>query len=109
MGRIPRWRYTDGVYHVYNRSIGRAPILNQPEERDRFVELLKEKLSKYRLNVYHYCVMRNHFHLAVEALDIHELSSFVSGLSSSYSRFFRSSRHAGYGPLWQGRYKSILV
>jgi putative transposase len=109
MGRIPRWRMSEGIYHVYNRSLGSAMILAAEEEKHIFCDLVRKKLSQLPLNVYHYCVMGNHFHFAIEALDIRVLSCFVSGLSSSYTKSFRSRRHAGYGPLWQGRYKSIIV
>jgi len=100
---------SEGIYHVYNRSLGSAMILATDEEKQIFCDLIREKLSQFPLNVYHYCVMGNHFHFAIEVLDIRVLSAFVSGLSSSYTKSFRSHRHAGYGPLWQGRYKSIIV
>jgi len=54
MGRIPRWRLGVGIFHVYNRSINMLPILNNDEEKDRFSEILKAKLSTHDLNVYHY-------------------------------------------------------
>ena len=41
MGRIPRWRQRDGIYHVYNRSLGKMPILRDPEAKDRFVDILE--------------------------------------------------------------------
>ena len=109
MGRIPRWRQRDGIYHVYNRSLGKMPILRDPEAKDRFVDILRRKLEKSQLNVYHYCIMNTHFHLAVEVLDMKDLSTFISGLSSSYCKYFRQSGNLGNGPLWQGRYRSILV
>lgn len=109
MGRIPRWRLGDGVYHVYNRSLSSAMILATADEKTIFCDLIRKKLESLPLNVYHYCVMGNHFHFAIEVLDIRVLSSFISGLCSSYSKSFRIRHHAGYGPLWQGRYKSLLV
>ena len=109
MGRIPRWRMGDGVYHVYNRAINSAMTLSTDDEKNLFADLVRKKLTTLPLNVYNYCIMGNHFHFAIEVLDIRVLSTFISGLSSSYSKAFRARRHMGYGPLWQGRYKSILV
>ena len=60
MGRIPRWRMSEGIYHVYNRSLGSAMILATEEKKQIFCDLIRKKLSPLPLNVYHYCVMGNH-------------------------------------------------
>lgn len=109
MGRISRSRMSAGVYHVFNRGLNNSWILGTPEERDCFYELLCRKAEKHKLNLYHYCIMSNHFHLAVEVLDIAVLSSFVSGICSQYSKTWHRQRKNGNGTIWQGRYKCIIV
>ena len=109
MGRISRSRMSAGVYHVFNRGLNSGWILNAAEERDCFFELLCRKAQAHRVNIYHYCVMSNHFHLAIEVLNTTTLSSFVSGLCSQYSKSWHRHHHNGNGTIWQGRYKSIIV
>ncbi len=111
MGRIPRYRMGDGIYHVYNRSLNSAMILNSDKAKELFCDIIRCKLEAMPqpLNIYHYCVMGNHFHLAVEVHDIRVLSSFISRICSSYSKAFRHFHELGGGPLWQGRYRSILI
>jgi REP element-mobilizing transposase RayT len=92
-----------GVYHVFNRG------LNDALDRNFFVDLLRRLRNGFRLNVYHYVVMSNHFHLAVEVLDSRELSSYVGGVCSMYSRHWHRKNGGGHGPIWQGRFKSVVV
>ena len=39
MGRVPRWRLSEGVYHVYNRGLSSAMILPTDDEKDLFCDL----------------------------------------------------------------------
>ena len=87
MGRHPRRNLGAGVYHIYNRSANNLWILDSPECKDKFLELLERLSGKYELNIYHYCVMSNHFHIAAEG-NMKNISSFVSGLSCQYSKFY---------------------
>jgi putative transposase len=109
MGRIPRWRMGKGVYHVFNRGINSAWILSSPDDRDFFIGLLAGQKRLHKIDIYHYVVMSNHFHLAVETLDTETLSAYIGKVSSLYSRYWHKSRGGGNGPVWQGRFKSLLV
>jgi len=108
MGRISRRRLGGGVFHVLNRGINKSWIMNDSEDRDFFLELLANEKRKFKMNVYHWCVMSNHFHLAVEALKVSDLSSYVGKVCELYSRHFHK-RHGGCGTVWQGRFKSCVV
>ena len=55
MGRIPRWRLSEGVCHVYNRGLSSAMILPTDAEKNLFCDLIRKKLEPFSLNVYHYC------------------------------------------------------
>lgn len=109
MGRIPRWRLGQGVYHVLNRGINNVWIFSADEERDYFIELLVKVGASCKINVYHWVVMNNHFHLALEVMDVSELSYYVGKVSSLYSQYWHGKHGCGRGPIWQGRFKSIPV
>ena len=53
--------------------------------------------------------MSNHFHLAVEALNIEDLSRYVGSVCALYSRRWHKARGGGRRPLWQGRFRSVVV
>ena len=77
MGRLARRNLGNGVYHVYNRCANNMWILDTDEDKNKFLNLLVKYKEKYHFSIYHYCIMSNHFHLAIEG-DIKDISSFIS-------------------------------
>lgn len=79
------------------------------EEDKRFLlDLLLRFHEGYALNVYHWAIMANHFHLAVETLEMEDLSRFVGKTLRRFT-VYHHKRHGGSGPLWSRRFTSILV
>lgn len=108
MGRICRNRLSRGCYHVYNRGINAAWVLQHDADRDRFLGIFQRLAAKYSVSVYHYCIMSNHFHFALSG-EMSEISALIGGVCSSYGKYWHGSHKNGYGPIWQGRFKCILV
>jgi len=55
-----------------------------------------------------YCIMSTHLHFALESLEEGSISHFMRKLLNSYTRYF-NIRHKRKGPLWEGKYKKVLV
>ena len=55
MDKIPCYRLSDGIYHVYNRGLSSAMILPADNEKNLFCDLIRKKLEPLSLKVYHYC------------------------------------------------------
>jgi putative transposase len=108
MGRLARRRLGRGVYHVYNRAHGGAWVLAEPQLKRQFLDRLVRFLSRQEVQVYHWAIMSNHFHLAAEALTPTALSGWLPRVCRSYSRWYHRVR-GGQGCLWQGRFRSVLV
>jgi putative transposase len=113
MPRIPRNSLGEGVYHVINRGINRAKVLENDEDRDGFVQLLKEYRERFPVRVLHWVVMGNHFHLVLDVRDSKVLTALMAGLQRKYTalhhRRRRERREDACGYLWQGRFKSPMV
>ncbi len=62
---------------------------------------------KYSMICYAYCLMDNHYHLFIKTTQPN-LSQGIHYLNSAYSNWFRN-KHQIIGPIFQGRFKSILV
>jgi putative transposase len=108
MARIPRRRLGRGVYHVLNRAYDRQFIFDNDSDKAYLLSLLHDQGKKYQLNIYHWVIMSNHFHLAIEILKVEELSRYVGKVCELYSRYWRR-KYGGCGTLWQGRFKSMTV
>lgn len=128
---------TGEVYHIFNKSIAGFKIFNNDSDGLRMVALLKYyqikqpdvKFSYFmRLNrkeglrslqrqntdnscavaIIAYCVMPTHLHLILKQLEDRGISIFMNNILNSYSRFF-NTKYNRKGPLWEGRFKNVLV
>ncbi len=108
MPRIQRGLGDDVVYHVINRGNGRQGVFHKDKDYEAFLKLMKAAKERHAVNVYGYCLMPNHFHMAVRPEKGEELSRWMQWLMTShvrrYHRHYESSGH-----VWQGRYKSFMV
>jgi len=107
MARPLRIQYPGAFYHVTCRGNERRKIFFDDDDRYRFVKLLMESLEIYRVILYAYVLMDNHFHLVVQTLR-GNLSEFMRRFNISYTGWF-NYHHRTCGHLYQGRYKALLV
>lgn len=129
---------TNEYYHILTKSIAGFIIFNSPEEFSRMIELLKfyqnrrpllsfsefERLSlqdkKVFLNkqksnssdklivIISYCIMPTHLHLSLNQLIDGGISLYMKNVLNSYTRYF-NIKHQRKGPLWEARFKNVLV
>src|ERR1017187_10124042 len=67
MSRKLRIEYPGAMYHVMNRGDQREDIFRDDQDRQKFLSTLGEACAKTEWQVHAYCLMRNHFHLVLEA------------------------------------------
>src|SRR5207245_1622974 len=76
-------------------------------DRKTFIRLMADTIRRYRLYLYAYCLMDNHYHLFLQT-SLPNLGRAMQSLQGQYAHYF-NLRHTRIGPLFQGRYKSNLV
>jgi len=54
------------VHHVINRGNGRREVFHKDNDHQAFVRLLKKAKERYPVKLYAYCLMPNHFRMAVK-------------------------------------------
>ncbi|MBU2102165.1 MAG: transposase [Candidatus Omnitrophota bacterium] len=124
------------VYHVFTRSIAEFKIFNHEKEFSRMLEVIRYyqrekpeiKFSKFvqleyeaqhtrskciaekekLVEIIAYCVMPTHIHLILRQLKENGISTFMSNILNSYTKYF-NTKHERKGPLWEARFKSIAV
>jgi putative transposase len=110
MARIPRrcqWA-SEACFHLMDRGHNREAIFADDEDRQAFLGLLGRYQSRFRLRLYHYCLMTNHFHVLVQLEDPAQVSTLMAGLLRAYVHHCHR-RHGFVGHRWQGRFKSPAV
>ena len=110
MGRIPRtFLLYRGCYaHVISRSIAKQKIFEDNKEFLFFGKLLLRAKKEFRFSIYHYCLMHTHFHLIVSMESVEAFSDGMKRVKWDYTRHFNRARKRR-GPLWQNRFKSLLI
>lgn len=96
-----------GLYHVLNRGNYRSAIFRSDKTKAAFLKCLGEACEKTGWLIHAWCVMSNHYHLAIETPEAN-LVDGMRWLQGTFStRFNRLRRTQGH--LFQGRYKSLFV
>ena len=96
-----------GWYHVFNRGHNGESLFQGKRDYEHFVELVEVMHEQYRVRVYAYALMGNHFHLLVGTPE-GNLSAGMHWLEDSYA-IWRNRKYDRSGHVYEGRYKAILV
>ena len=89
-----------------NRGDRREAVFEDDQDRERLLETLTEAYEKTGWQVHVYCLMRNHFHLALETPQPNLVVGMKWQLGTYTSRYNR--RHKEFGHLFSGRYKALI-
>ncbi len=124
------------LYHICTKSIAGYVIFRSNEDYSRMMEMMRyyrmlkppmryslyEKLlasgtlshifdyseDNLLVDIVGYCLMPTHIHLILCQLKDNGISVYMKKILDSYSRYFNIKRDRR-GPLWQGRFKSVLI
>lgn len=127
------------IYHIFTRSIADFKVFNENFDFVRMQQLMKYyqtnkdvKFSKFitlqicqingfdnALNIVSkdkdklvqilaYCIMPTHIHFILKQIVDKGISIYTNNILNSYTRYF-NIKHRRKGPLWESRFKSVLV
>jgi len=95
-------------YHLMNRRHNREPVFTDDEGRRAFVELVARYRYRVGFQLFHYCLVSNHFHLLVKLPDPRQVSTLTAGLLRAYVHHCHR-RNGLVDRRWQGRFESPAV
>ncbi|MBT5856262.1 transposase [bacterium] len=107
MSRPKRIQYKGALYHIFNRGNARRTVFFSESHYDKLLELLYLAKLKFNIECHAYCFMKNHYHLMISTPNgnITQAMHFVgSHLGRAINQDLNSE-----GPLFKGRFQSILV
>lgn len=107
MARSLRIDFAGAWQHLMNRGAGKRTVFPGPSHRRVFLKILEETTQIYDLEVHAYCLMGNHYHLLVRTPN-GGISRAMRHLNSVYTQWFNRIGSTD-GPLFRGRFRSILV
>lgn len=95
-------------YHVIVRGNAQLEVFHKDGDYRAFVELIGLACQRIPMRVLAYCVMPNHFHLALWPPSDRDLGRWMQWLLTAhvrrYHQHYRSSGH-----VWQGRFKAFPI
>ncbi len=90
-----------------NGGLNRQTIFHTDEHRELFLNLLADIHQRFSIQIHAYCLMGNHYHLLLHTPNSN-LSRAMRHLDGVYTQRFNKCQKSD-GPLFRGRYKSILI
>lgn len=93
MPRKPRILVDGGYYHLVTRGIDRRRLFRYQQDYKYFLEIMKKYLSKFKVNIIHYCLMSNHIHLLIQVDRSEDLPKFMQAVLQVYASYFRKKYH----------------
>ena len=109
MPRTARIAPKEYVYHILTRGNNRQEVFKDERDYKKYIEILQRYKDKYKFELYHYVLMRNHVHLILESIERGgTLAEIMKGINLSYAQYYKK-RFKHIGHFWQDRYKSIII
>jgi putative transposase len=110
MPRVGRKSVGGVVYHVLNRTNGRARLFHKPADYAAFLRMIGKAKEAVPMRVLGYCLMPNHWHLVLWPRADGDLSRFMLRLATAHVRRMHLQRQGRAGVrMYQGRFKSFPV
>ena len=107
MPRPNRLECQEACYHVSSLGISQLSVFETQTDANTFLTLLDDVHRMFKVEFYAYALLNEGYHLLIRTPQAN-LSAVMRYVNSVYSqRYNRSKRRKG--PLFCGRYKSILI
>jgi putative transposase len=108
MPRQARLLIEGGYYHILTRGNNKVSIFRSQQDFTFFLNLVKQVIKKHPITIFHYCLMSNHVHFIIKAINTKDVSKFYQILLQRYAIYFRKKyQHIGF--VFQNRYKSYAI
>lgn len=108
MPRKPRKTLGSLIVHNISQGINKEFIFEQPNNKNKYLELMKKYSKKYNITVIAYCIMGNHCHLLLYSKSLDNISKFMKEVNAIYAMYYnKKNKRVGY--VFKYRFKSVPV
>jgi len=84
-------------------------VFRKPGDYRAFLQLLLDGKDKAEIELFGFCLMPNHWHLALRPKGNRDLARYLSWVTNTHVKRYRAHHRRTSGHLYQGRYKSFPV
>jgi len=108
MPRIARRVAVGYPHHLTQRGNNRAPVFLDNSDYQKYLELLLSYKQRYQVEVWSYCLMKNHLHLLLVPKTEKGLARSIGLTNMTYTQYF-NRKYDRSGRIWQNRFFSCIV
>lgn len=108
MARLARLVVPGMPHHVIQRGNRRLDVFFSNEDRLTYLALLRRACRRYGVQIWAYCLMRNHVHLVAVPREERSLAQCFADAHVRYTRRI-NMRNGWQGHLWQARFRSSVL
>jgi REP element-mobilizing transposase RayT len=90
-----------------SRGIRKSPIFTDDRDRRRFLSIIGRTIERYRAQCLCYCMMGNHYHLALHT-PTDNVDDVMRHINSCYAQY-ANWRHGWRGHFFEGPFKSLVI
>lgn len=108
MPRISRIVAADYPHHITQRGVRSMDIFHSDQDRERYLQFVKEEALKCGIDILAWCLMTNHVHFIAVP---HSETSLARGFGEAHKRYTRMKNFSDdvRGYLFQGRFGSCVL
>lgn len=103
MPRLPRNFVTDIPYHITQRGNHQQDVFFSADDRRKYLDLLQQYSSRYKLRILAYCLMTNHIHIVGIPRTNTCISRTLQIAHMRYTKYI-NQKMAWQGHLWHSRF-----
>jgi putative transposase len=108
MARLARSTVVGYPHQVTQQGNYGQPVFEEDADFQRYLAWLSEFASRYTIDIWAYCLMRNHVHFVCVPKSEGGLAQAFNTLHMRYAQYFHS-RKGVVGHLWKGRFLSCML
>ncbi len=107
MPRILRRFGPKRINHVIIRGVNKQEIFLDKQDKEKFLEQIKNTKDKYHFELYAYVLMPNHVHMQIYDKD-GNISIIMNSIQTRYAKYF-NKKYERVGHLFQDRYFNKII
>ena len=108
MPRIARKNLESSYFHVITQGINREYIFSKNNLKEKYKNILKEKLAETNIKVLAYCIMDNHAHMLIYSEKIDEMKKMMQKINTKYAMIYNKvNNRVGY--VFRDRYYTQTI
>jgi putative transposase len=109
MSRKARQIYTREFYHIISRGNDRQKLFRNKNDFQFYLEQLARYKEKFRVSIFHYCLMSNHIHALMRCEDSETgITKMMHGLQTVYAGYFKK-KYDKTGHVFEDRFKHFHI